>query len=103
MLGIPAVVRHIDGAQTNAQKRVCTMCTPGASDSVVRASDWAGLAMFSGEGRILWGRSSVRVPPRAHAFPKARGGFRASNRVYAVHVGRGAGRTRIRDLARSGA
>jgi hypothetical protein len=45
------------------------MCTPWASDSVVLASDWAGLAMFSGEWRIFKGWRPVRVPPRARVFP----------------------------------
>ena len=51
-----------------SQKRVCTMCTPWASDSVVPASDWAGLAMSSGEGRFFKAWRPVRVPPRAQCF-----------------------------------
>jgi hypothetical protein len=43
-----------DGA-TNWQKKACTMCIPGASESVVPASDQAGLEMFSGEWRMCRG------------------------------------------------
>ena len=38
------------------------MCTPWASDSVVPASDWAGVGRFSGEWRIYRGWNPVRVP-----------------------------------------
>jgi hypothetical protein len=51
------------------KKRVCTMCTPWASDRVVRVPDWAGLRRFSGEWRIFKGWNPVRVPPRAQCFP----------------------------------
>ena len=51
-----------------SQNIVCTMCTPWASDSVVPASDWAGLAMSSGEGRFFKAWRPVRVPPRAQCF-----------------------------------
>jgi hypothetical protein len=42
-------------AAQNGKKRVWTLSTPWASDSVVRASDWAGLGMFSGEWRFSKG------------------------------------------------
>jgi hypothetical protein len=38
-----------------SQRRVWTVSTPWATDSVVPASDWAGLGMFSKEWRIRWG------------------------------------------------
>jgi hypothetical protein len=58
-----SVARH-------ARKRGCAQCAhPGAPDSVVLASDWAGLGRFSGEWRICKGRSPVRVLPRARVFP----------------------------------
>jgi hypothetical protein len=39
-----------------SQKRVWTVSTPWASDSVVLASDWAGMGMFSKEWRTFRGR-----------------------------------------------
>lgn len=39
----------VGGAKVG-KKRVCTVCTPWASDQVVLASDWAGLAMIRGNG-----------------------------------------------------
>ncbi len=47
------------------KKRVCTMCTPWASDRVVRVPDGAGLRRFAGEWRKFKGWNPVRVPPRA--------------------------------------
>src|SRR5690348_11600862 len=38
-----------------SRKRVWTVSTPWASDSLVLASDQAGLGMFLGEWRIYWG------------------------------------------------
>ena len=52
-----------------SKKWVCTMCTPGASDSVVPALDSAGFGMFLGEWRFFKGWRPVRVPPRARVFP----------------------------------
>lgn len=37
------------GASMRAKMKVCIMCTPGASESVVLTADWAGLGRFSGE------------------------------------------------------
>ena len=58
----------VGGAEVG-KKRVCTMCTPWASDRVVLVPDWAGLRRFSGEWRIFKGWNPVRVPPRARVFP----------------------------------
>jgi hypothetical protein len=52
-----------------SQKRVRTMCTPWASDSVVPAPDWAGLEMFFGRGSDYQGERLVRVPSRARVSP----------------------------------
>jgi hypothetical protein len=66
----PSRTVHVVGwCSKGAKKRVCTMCTPGASDSVVPASDRAVLRMFLGEWRFFMGRRPVRVPPRARVFP----------------------------------
>ena len=49
---LPRANGHISslvGAPKAGKERVCTMCTPWASDRVVRVPDWAGLRMFSGE------------------------------------------------------
>ena len=66
------LVHFSGGGIKVAKKRVCTMCTPWASDSVVEAPGWAGLGMFSGEWRFFKGWCPVRVPPRARAFPVQR-------------------------------
>ncbi|MDQ1058280.1 hypothetical protein QFZ23_002181 [Arthrobacter globiformis] len=54
------------------------MCTPWASDSVVPASDRAGLGMFSGERRIFRG-SGWFESHLGHVFSLFRG-FLASKR-----------------------
>jgi hypothetical protein len=56
------------GASKCSQNRVCTMCTPWASDSVVPATDWAGLGMFLGEWRIFRG-SGWFESHLGHVFP----------------------------------
>ena len=58
----------VGGAEVG-KERVCTMCTPWASDRVVLVPDWAGLRRFSGEWRKFKGWNPVRVPPRARVFP----------------------------------
>jgi hypothetical protein len=55
-----------------SEKRVWTVSTPGASDSVVPASDWAGLGMFLGEWRIFRG-SGWFESHLGHVFPLFRG------------------------------
>jgi hypothetical protein len=57
------------GGTNLAKVRVCTMCTPWASDRVELVPDWAGSAMLAGEWRIFKGWNPVRVPPRARVFP----------------------------------
>jgi hypothetical protein len=50
-------------ALTRAKKRLCTMCTPWASNWVVLVADWAGSQRFSGERWKFEGWNPVRVPP----------------------------------------
>jgi hypothetical protein len=64
-----------------AIKRVCTMCTPWASDPVVCGPDCGGLR---GEWRKFKGWNPVRVPPRARVFPVQ--GLRASECAQPVHL-----------------
>ncbi|GAB14820.1 hypothetical protein ARGLB_077_00370 [Arthrobacter globiformis NBRC 12137] len=58
--GIPIAAQgssHSNGGGSKcSQKRVWTVSTPWASDSVVPASDWAGLGRFLKEGLIFRGR-----------------------------------------------
>ncbi|MDQ0618244.1 hypothetical protein QFZ33_002268 [Arthrobacter globiformis] len=49
-----AALRWVGGAKPS-KKRVWTVSTPWASDSVVLVPDWAGLGMFLGEWRIFRG------------------------------------------------
>ena len=49
----PVPGMHLGSATKWAEMRVCTMCTPWASDRVVLVPDWAGLRRFSGEWRIV--------------------------------------------------
>jgi hypothetical protein len=67
-----------------SKKWVCTMCTPGASDSVVPALDSAGFGMFLGEWRFFKGWRPVRVPLR-DVFPLFMG-FSASERAHFAHL-----------------
>jgi hypothetical protein len=53
-LQVCGVILLSRGAKVDT-KEVWTVSTPWASDSVVPASDWAGLGMFSGEWRIFKG------------------------------------------------
>ena len=68
-----------------AVKRVCTMCTPWASDRVVLVPDWPGLRRISGEWREVKDWNPVRVPPRAQCFRRS-GGFLVFFRVHIVHT-----------------
>ena len=61
------------------------MCTPWASDRVVLATDWAGLAMFPGEFSVCKGWNPVRVPPRAQCF-RSSAAFLVFFRVHFVHT-----------------
>ncbi|MDP9696634.1 UNVERIFIED_ORG: hypothetical protein J2X79_004217 [Arthrobacter globiformis] len=65
------------------QKRVWTVSTPGALDSVVLVSDWFGLGMFSKNGRIFRG-SGWFESHLGHVFPLFRG-FLASECAHFVH------------------
>ncbi|MCB5291696.1 hypothetical protein BJQ90_01123 [Arthrobacter sp. SO3] len=67
------------------KKRVCTMCTPWASDRVVLASDWPGFRRFRRESSVCKGWSPVRVPPRAQCFSMS-GAFWCFFRVDSVHT-----------------
>ncbi|MET3934640.1 hypothetical protein ABIE00_002686 [Arthrobacter sp. OAP107] len=77
--GSPKGPSHSDwfGAQIAHKKRVWTLSTPSASDSVVPVSDWAGLGMFSKEGRICRG-SGWFESHLGHVFSLFRG-FLASD------------------------
>ena len=48
----PLPGRHLGSATKWAKMRVCTMCTPWASDRAVLVPDWAGLGMFGGSGGL---------------------------------------------------
>jgi hypothetical protein len=61
------------GAPKWARKRVCTLCTPWASDWVVPGSDRAGFRMFSGLPSVFKAWNTVRVPPRAQHDPSSEG------------------------------
>jgi hypothetical protein len=84
--GVPNAAKrssHLYGwGSAYSQKRVWTVSTPWASDSVVPASDWAGLRMFSKEWRIFWG-SGWFESHLGHVFPQVRG-FLASDRAQNV-------------------
>jgi hypothetical protein len=67
-----------------SQKRVWTVSTPWASDSVVSASDWLGLRMFSEEVRIFRG-SGWFESHLGHVFSLFRG-FLASECGQSVHL-----------------
>ena len=85
-LSWPALSGRLLGAATKwAKMRVCTMCTPWASDRVVHRSDWAGLRRFSGEWRKFKGWNPVRVPPRAQCFRRSEA-FLVFLRVDSVHT-----------------
>ena len=71
-LSWPELSRQTSGPGTKwAKMRVCTMCTPWASDRVVLVSDRAGLRRFSGEWRKFKCWNPVRVPPRAQCFRRS--------------------------------
>ena len=71
-LSWPAASRQTSGpGKIMGRKRVCTMCTPWASDRVVLVPDWAGLRRYSGEWRKFKGWNPVRVPPRAQHSPSS--------------------------------
>ncbi|GAA1257786.1 hypothetical protein GCM10009589_06580 [Arthrobacter pascens] len=55
------------------KKRVCTMCTPGASDSVVLAADRFGLGMFSGRGGFSGGGARFESYLGHSMTPRQRG------------------------------
>ena len=85
-LSWPALSGRLLGAATKwAKMRVCTMCTPWASERVVLVTDWAGLRRFSGEWRKFKPWNPVRVPPRAQCFRRS-GAFWAFFRVDSVHT-----------------
>ena len=52
-----------------SKKWVCTMCTPGASDSVVPALDSAGFGMFLGEWRFFKDWRPVSSPTSGRVSP----------------------------------
>ena len=69
----PALSRRLLGPATKwARRRVCTMCTPWASDRVVLAPDWAGLGGFRGSGG--YSRAGTRFESHlGHVFSLFRG------------------------------
>jgi hypothetical protein len=72
---------------TLGKMRVCTMCTPWASDRVALLPDWAGVPRISGEWPKFKGWNPVRVPPRAQCFLRS-GAFLVFFRVDSVHSSR---------------
>jgi hypothetical protein len=69
-----------------SKKWVWTVSTPGASDSVVPASDWAGLGMFSKEWRIFRG-SGWFESHLGHVFSLFRGFLASECCTYCVVKG----------------
>ncbi len=59
------------------KNKVCTMCTPWASDRAVHRLDWLGLAIFTGVVSVCKSWSPVRVPPRAPCFRRSAAGWPA--------------------------
>jgi hypothetical protein len=59
--------------QKRPKKRVGTLCTPVALDSVVHASDWSGLGEVFGGLTDFQGEAPVSSPTSGTVFPLFRG------------------------------